>query len=205
MIREFIVPCKINLSLEVLFNRQDGYHELNTVFYRVMEPHDVISVTESEFFRFTCSDASLATGDNLIMKAAHAWSNASGKALPNIHVHLDKRIPMGAGLGGGSSDAAMMLQILDDDEALGEDELRKLVASIGADVPFFLSKEKAAIARGIGDILTPIDMDLNASLLIIFDPNIHVSTKEAYTGIVPNSVATNYSELFRDMKHIAAL
>jgi 4-diphosphocytidyl-2-C-methyl-D-erythritol kinase len=140
--------------------------------------------------------------DNLVMRAAHAWHGHPGRELPNIHVHLDKRIPMGAGLGGGSSDAATILQILNDDEAISEAELQKLASSIGADVPFFLSNTKAAIASGIGDMLTPIDFDLNASILIVFDPSIHVSTKEAYAGITTNHVATNFAESFKEIKDL---
>jgi 4-diphosphocytidyl-2-C-methyl-D-erythritol kinase len=204
MIREYIAPCKINLGLEVLFKRPDEYHELNTVFYRVMEPHDVIAVTDSEFFRFTCSDPSLATNDNLVMKAANAWRGHLGRELPPLHIHLDKRIPMGAGLGGGSSDAATVLQILNDDGAIGEQDLLKLAASIGADVPFFVLNTKAAVASGIGEALTPIDAHLNASVLIVFDESIHVSTKEAYRGLNLSAqpIATNYEDLFKSIESI---
>jgi 4-diphosphocytidyl-2-C-methyl-D-erythritol kinase len=198
MIREYIVPCKINLGLEVLAKRPDGYHELNTVFYRVMEPHDRITITESEYFHFTCSDPSLATSDNLVTRAANAWHRHLACALPNIHVHLDKRIPMGAGLGGGSSDAATILQILNEGNAIADDELLRMAASTGADVPFFLSNTKAAVATGIGEVLTPIELDLNASVLIVFDPSIHISTKEAYAGLklAKQPIATNFGDLF---------
>ena len=204
MIREYIVPCKINLGLEVLLKRADGYHELNTVFYRVMEPHDRITITESEYFRFTCSDSSLATNDNLIMRATTAWRSHFGRELPNIHVHLDKRIPMGAGLGGGSSDAATMLQILNEEDAIADEEMLKIASSTGADVPFFVNNSKAAIASGIGELLTPIELELHASILIVFDPSIHVSTKEAYAGLqlAPQSIASNYEGLFKNIKSL---
>lgn len=205
MTTEYIVPCKINLGLEILAKRTDGYHELNTVFYRVLEPHDLITVRESENFQFTCSDPSLATSENLGMKAAAAWQKYLGCDLPNIHVHLDKRIPMGAGLGGGSSDAATMLQILNEHQTISESALARIAASIGADVPFFLSNAKAAIASGIGEELTPFDLDLSMTILIVFDPTIQVSTREAYAGVAMNPVATNYNELLKDTEDVRDL
>ncbi len=212
-IREYIAPGKINLGLEVLSKRPDGYHEINTVFYRVLEPHDVITVRDAEFFRVTCSDPSLASDENLMVRAAHKFASWSGLELPHIEVHLEKRIPMGAGLGGGSSDAAMMLKILSEYSPLASRRSGVLArregvgGEVGADVPFFLSGAKAAIATGIGETLKPIDFDLNAAVLIILDPAIHVSTREAYAGVrlSANPIATNFSDLFSDRNDVSDL
>ncbi|MDP4198241.1 MAG: 4-(cytidine 5'-diphospho)-2-C-methyl-D-erythritol kinase [Bacteroidota bacterium] len=196
-LREYIVPSKINLGLEILSRRPDGYHEINTVFYRTLEPHDVITVSDAEFFRITCSDPSLVGEGNLMYRAAHRFADQFGLELPSIEVHLEKRIPMGAGLGGGSSDAATMLSILSE-FSNGISVPAELTASIGADVPFFFTGAKAAVATGIGEQLTPIDFDLHAAVLIVLDPAIHVSTREAYAGLrLPlTPIATNFADLF---------
>ena len=196
--RLYIAPAKINLGLEILRRRDDaddgssGYHELRTILYRVLEPHDVMRVTPSEFFRFTCSDVSLPTDErNLVMRAARLFADSYGLDLPPMHVHLEKRIPMGAGLGGGSSDAATMLRILKDAMFPPGATAQMDTSKIGADVPFFYSGAKAALATGIGEVLTPIEMDLASSILIVFDPTIHVSTREAYAGLDPKKFRTS--------------
>jgi 4-diphosphocytidyl-2-C-methyl-D-erythritol kinase len=188
-IQRYIAPAKINLGLRVRGRRADGYHEIDTIFYRILEPYDSIEVTESEAFRFTCSDPKLPTdGRNIMMRAAHIFARSRGVNLPPVHIHLEKRIPMGAGLGGGSSDAATMLQILIDGYALNDkfgirDDFGQLGTNLGADVPFFVSGAKAAHATGIGEILSPIELDLACSILVVFDPKIHVSTKEVYQSL----------------------
>ena len=202
-IGRYIAYSKINLGLEVLRKRDDGYHEINTLFYRVLEPHDSISVEEFDVFQLTCSESSLPTDSrNLMMRAANKFSEAFGLPLPPIHVHLDKQIPMGAGLGGGSSDAAIMLEILRDrsDAPPSMSDLMKLAATIGADVPFFLSGEKAAVAQGIGEKLAPITIELACSVLIVKDPSVQVSTREAYRtlSVNPESKPTDYFALFEE-------
>jgi 4-diphosphocytidyl-2-C-methyl-D-erythritol kinase len=200
-IERYIAYSKINLGLEVLRKREDGYHELNTIFYRVLEPHDSISVEQSDVFQLTCSESSLPTDSrNLMMRATNVFTKEFGTPLPSIHVHLDKQIPMGAGLGGGSSDAAIMLEILHDksDTPPSMHDLMKLAATIGADVPFFLSGEKASVARGIGEQLSSISLELDCSILIVKDPSLHVSTREAYQAlsIKLESKPTDYFALF---------
>ena len=185
----YVAPAKINLGLTVHGRRPiDGYHELETVFYRVLEPHDTLTVTPSAFFRFSCSNASLPVDDrNLVMRAANLFAETLGVPLPAIDVHLEKRIPMGAGLGGGSSDAATMLQILEEQTpGCGPGAIRKISdigRRLGADIPFFLSGAHMAHATGIGETLTPIDLELGRSILILFDPKISVSTKDAYADL----------------------
>jgi 4-diphosphocytidyl-2-C-methyl-D-erythritol kinase len=119
-----------------------------------------------------------------MVKAAHAYTERAGCPLPKIEVHLEKQIPTGAGLGGGSSDAATMLEIMQDYAGgIDNDTLSKLGAQIGADVPFFMIGGLAAAAQGIGDELTPIELEIEHSILIVKDPQIFVSTKEAYEGL----------------------
>jgi 4-diphosphocytidyl-2-C-methyl-D-erythritol kinase len=209
-IKRYTAPCKINLGLEVLYKRGDGYHELNTLFYRVLEPHDSVVVTPSEFFRLTCSDPTLPIDSrNLMMRAANAFQKLTEKPLPPIHVHLEKHIPTGAGLGGGSSDAAIMLQILSDRSEVApyRKDLIHLATQIGADVPFFLAGDKAAMARGIGEKLTPLDFDLSAFVLIVMDPEIHVSTKDAYASLSPNPSPrnTDFESLFEETPPLSQL
>ncbi len=198
-----IAHSKINLGLEVLHKRTDGYHEINTVFYRVREPHDELQITRGGFFRFTLSGAELpADESNLVLRAAHAFERWTERPLPPVHMHLHKQIPMGAGLGGGSSDAAAMFAFLSEEHRLNEAERRELIrfsANTGADVPFFLSGSRAAVAHGIGEILEPIALEIPASILIVIDPGIQSSTREAYAALSPEvgRRGTNYAEFFR--------
>jgi 4-diphosphocytidyl-2-C-methyl-D-erythritol kinase len=189
MLQTILVPAKINLGLEVLYKRPDGYHEINTLFHRVSEPHDTITVTRSGFFQLTCSIDLPDNGSNIMIRAAHEFEKVTGQPSPRIHVHLDKQIPIGAGLGGGSSDAAAMLQILRDqsENPPAISDIMAIAAKIGADVPFFLIEETAAQASGIGEKLSPITSPLfrkvAPSILIVVDPAIQVSTREAYAAI----------------------
>ncbi|HWF44178.1 MAG TPA: 4-(cytidine 5'-diphospho)-2-C-methyl-D-erythritol kinase [Candidatus Kapabacteria bacterium] len=204
----YVAYAKINLGLEVLGRRVDGYHELNTLFYRVMEPHDSISVEQSDIFRLTCSDSALPVDSrNLIMRAAEKFAERFGVELPSLHIHLEKHIPTAAGLGGGSSDAAVMLEILCDqiEKLPATSELMEIAASIGADVSFFLSGEKAAVAHGIGEKLAPMELELGCSILIVKDPAIQISTREAYEGIhhKHDAKATDYFTSFEVMPSIA--
>ena len=210
MLETYVAPAKINLGLEVLYKRPDGYHEINTLFCRVAEPHDVISVTRAGFFQLTCSDATLPTDSrNLMMRAAEEYAKLSGTALPRLHIHLEKNIPIGAGLGGGSSDAATMLHILKDWNAsvaenieassiIENEEFLKLATKLGADVPFFFSNANTAQASGIGEKLMTLDVKFGTSILIVFDPQIQISTREAYALLTPGEEprALDYIKFF---------
>ena len=204
--------AKINLGLEVLSERLDGYHEISTLFLRVSEPHDRLTVTRAGFFRATSSDPSLPMDDaNLVLRAARGFEQLTGAPLPTLLVHLEKRIPMGAGLGGGSSDAAAMLQLLREHTRaqhplLAEGELLNLAAKIGADVPFFLTGAHAAAARGIGEILTPIEVKMPGSILIVVDPAVHVSTREAYAMLspTPKAPSVDYAKFFETPRKLKA-
>jgi 4-diphosphocytidyl-2-C-methyl-D-erythritol kinase len=188
-------PTKINLGLEVLRQRHDGYHEINTLFLRVPSPADTIEVTPSDEFRLTISDPSLPIDENnLVMKAVRAFSRASELPAPPLHLHLNKQIPMGAGLGGGSSNAATALRICNNFYGTPTDSatLLDISASVGADVPFFVSDSRVAVAGGIGDVLTPVEIDLPYWLLIVKPESVSISTRDAYAAIKPkNSEGTD--------------
>ena len=189
-------PAKINLGLHVLRRREDGYHDIETVFYRIGWS-DEISVGPAEGLSMTCSDPNLPTGgDNLCMQAAHRLQEACGVER-GARLHLDKHVPYGAGLGGGSSDAATTLQLLTRlwDLDVSSPELREIGAQIGSDVPFFLFDAPVAAATGRGDELeivygadgSPLDLlDLEAFSLVVVVPPVEVSTPEAYGMVTPD-------------------
>lgn len=181
--------CKINLGLRITSKRPDGYHEIETIFYPVFRLSDVLEVHHS-----LGSDIELEQGgmkvdcraeDNLVVKCyrrmKERYPNVGG-----VQVRLEKRIPFGAGLGGGSSDAAYMAYAVNELFSLGltREELAAEVRELGADCPFFLYNTPC-YATGIGEILRPIDLSLRGMRLIMLKPDVYVSTREAYAGITP--------------------
>ncbi len=175
-------PAKLNLSLRILGKRPDGFHEIDTLMVKLPGLSDEITVEPAEAFRFTCSDPSLPTdGENLVVKAARALSGKSGRAL-NFHIHLEKRIPHGAGLGGGSSNAATILLGLNErlETPLPIVELHEIAASFGSDVPFFLY-EGAARCTGRGEIIKPADSPPPYKV-VLFKPRFSVPTPDAYSN-----------------------
>ena len=181
-------PAKINLGLHVLRKRPDGYHDIETVFIRIPWA-DVLRAEPADDLRLTCSDPNLPTdASNLVMKAARELSDGQRGA----DLHLEKHLPIGAGLGGGSSDAATALTALNDLWDLGRsrDDLFEVAARLGSDVPFFLGPE-AALGTGRGEYLEPlIDPETDEPyrppfILVVAAPTIHVSTPEAYGLVDP--------------------
>lgn len=177
-------PAKINLSLRLLGKRPDGYHEIETLMapitladeLEISHAHDVVPGNVT----LLCNDLSLPTGpENLCVKAAHSFQEASGIKEP-IAITLLKKIPHGAGLGGGSSDAAAVLRGMNVlfDEPLVAEELHQLAASLGSDVPFFL-QEKPAWCRGRGEQLIEAPSLPTWSLLLI-KPPFSIETAWAY-------------------------
>ena len=177
-------PAKINLHLEILGIRADGFHELRTLFHSIPMPCDIITIEPGvdEHFFIRCPERpELETTSNLLYKAWKRFGEVSGFK-PGIFVTLTKRIPMGGGLGGGSSDAAALLKWLNSeagDKAIPHDAMITLAASLGADVPFFLM-DGPAWAGGIGEKLVPADIDLSGMTLILACPDIHVDTAWAF-------------------------
>jgi 4-diphosphocytidyl-2-C-methyl-D-erythritol kinase len=192
--------CKINLGLHVVRKREDGFHDIETLFYPVFWK-DILEVTDGIKGEFDLEISGLnISGDlnsNLIYKA---WKLIkSDHSIPPILVHLHKIIPMGAGLGGGSSDAAFMLKLLNLKFNLGisEEKLREYAAQLGSDCPFFIDS-KPAMATGRGEVLTPVDIDLsNYQIVVVMPNNISVGTAEAYSWVKPKQPASSISEIIR--------
>lgn len=181
-------PCaKINLGLNIVSRRDDGYHCLETVFYPI-RIHDEIEIQSIDGQPATCLlsiEGTPIKGDaekNLVVRAYRALSAVH--PLPPASITLHKQIPMQAGLGGGSADAAFTLTLLNDmfKVGLGFNELRQIAARLGADCAFFIEPQPA-YATGIGEVLTPIELDLSRYEMLIVKPPVAVSTREAFANI----------------------
>ena len=178
--------CKINIGLRVVRKREDGYHDLETIFYPVMGLHDELEVVPSSKFEFIQEGLAVdcKPEDNLIVKC---FLNMKAKypQVGDVRIRFKKNIPFGAGLGGGSSDAAHMAIAMNEIFALGltREQLADEVRSLGADCPFFVYNTPC-YAEGIGDKLSPISLDLSGLRLVMIKPNCGVSTREAYGGII---------------------
>lgn len=170
-------PAKINLCLNIVGRRPDGYHELQTAF-QLLDFADQLTFSASEKLEVSGFDA-IEVEQNLVYRAAKLLSPRA-KRVPTVKIEVEKVIPMGAGLGGGSSDAATTLVALNElwQCGLSEQELCRLGRSLGADVPVFV-QGNSAWGEGIGESLTPLNLPYQAYLLVY--PNCHVGTKEIFT------------------------
>lgn len=179
--------CKINLGLYVLNKRTDGYHSLSTCFYPVPWT-DVLEIIESNQLRFTTSGIVIpgSPNTNLCWRAYELV--AQKRSIPPVHIHLHKVVPMGAGLGGGSSDGAFTLRLLNDKFKLdfSKGELMEMASQLGSDCPFFVQDEPQ-VGSGRGEILEPISLSLGGTFIVMVKPDIHISTKEAYSNMVPKA------------------
>ena len=175
--------AKINLGLNVLRKRVDGYHDISSVFYSVKGCFDILEVIKSEDFEFTDSGIKVPDGENICVKAWKLFR--SDFKISNVKIHLHKQIPIGAGLGGGSADASFTLKALNELFKLNltNVQLEKYALQLGADCPFFI-ENKPKLVEGTGDKLTNIDLDLSGYEIKFVNPGIHVSTKEAYSNVV---------------------
>ena len=189
--------CKINVGLRVVRKRPDGYHDLETIFVPIYGLHDELEVIINDemsaatplndgfIFRQEGITVDCKPEDNLIIKC-YRQMKAKYPQIGDVVVRFKKNIPFGAGLGGGSSDAAHMAIALNELFCLGltKAELAAEVAPLGADCAFFIYNVPC-FAEGIGDKLTPIDLDLKGTRIVMIKPDEGVSTKEAYSGIKP--------------------
>lgn len=176
----FHAPAKLNLSLRVLSRRDDGFHSLDTLMVRLPGLADWLEFSPAEEFSFTCSDLSVPVDEgNLVVKAIRGWEAALGQKC-RFHVHLEKRVPHGAGLGGGSSDAATALMAADElhGHPLGVKRLIEIAASIGSDIPFFLMPG-AVRCTGRGEILEAVAPPPSLPVLLL-KPGFGVPTPDAY-------------------------
>ncbi|NLJ01587.1 MAG: 4-(cytidine 5'-diphospho)-2-C-methyl-D-erythritol kinase [Bacteroidales bacterium] len=226
--------AKINIGLHIISRREDGYHNLETLFYPIglKDALEIIPTRETKGSHPAQEQANkkrvitrvtgLSTGpepwvsdadtkyrlfqtglqlagnpeDNLVIKA---WQlMATHRTLPPIDIHLLKKIPSGAGLGGGSSNAAFMLQLLNNNFSLGlsNDELAGMAATLGADCAFFI-RNQPALASGIGDVLEPFDLDLSGYFLLLVKPDISIATKEAYSLVTPKIAELSLREIVK--------
>ena len=180
---QVLAPAKINLSLKILGRRDDGFHEIETLIVPISlcDRVEIKKTDCDDGIQFACDDPSVPAGDdNLIVRAAESFF-AGTKLKRSVSIHLRKRIPHGAGLGGGSSDAASALLALNNlfETNLPREALAKIAETIGSDVPFFIF-ESAAICKGRGELVTPFRLKGKLSLLLL-KPQFGVSTAWAYT------------------------
>ena len=179
--------CKINLGLHIISRRPDNYHDLETVFYPInfTDALEIIS-SERNTNEFTVTGLNIGSDQtNLCYKAYHLLKN-DFPGLPFIKMHLHKAIPVGAGLGGGSADAAFTLKLLNEKYLLGlsDEELKNYALWLGSDCPFFLYNEPC-FASGRGEQLEPLHLSLSSYKLMLINPAFHIDTPWAFSQIKP--------------------
>lgn len=187
--------AKINLGLNIVEKRADGYHNLETIFYPVGWK-DALEVIPADAVSLTISGIPIAgeAEKNLVMKAYRLLRE--DYQLDNLAICLRKNIPFGAGLGGGSADGAFMLSLLNRyfNLQLTEEELAAYAVRLGADCPFFVYN-RPVFATGIGDVIEPIEVGLGDNRIVIVKPDVAVPTAEAYSRVVPRRPAISLKTL----------
>lgn len=196
------VNAKINLGLNIVRKREDGYHDLETIFYPVglhngtpenPQPFcDILEIlpgSDETKFHFSGNKIDCPPEKNLVVKAADIFADelkSRDIPLQPFDIHLDKHIPDGAGMGGGSADASFTLKLLDElcGNILQEDVLIKLAGKLGADCPFFV-KNHPVYAEGTGDRMQSVNVDLSNKWVLIVKPPVFISTKEAFSNVTP--------------------
>lgn len=202
------VNAKINIGLQIVKRREDGYHDLQTVFYPVglyagtpgnPDPFcDILEIIPSEKncveFEFTGRKVDCPLEKNLVCRAAHLFWKAKETSLRRcigsngLRICLDKHLPDGAGMGGGSADATFTIttlnSLLDEGSRMSEEEMAAMALQLGADCPFFVYN-RPMYGEGVGEKLTDIPLDLSGYWFLIVKPRVFVSTKEAFAGIIP--------------------
>ncbi len=194
-----LVNCKINLGLQIFRKRDDGFHEIHTVFYPTDFFTDNLTIEPSEEeIEFVCQSAQDIgpAEDNLCVKAFRMLQADFG--IRDVKITLEKGIPSGAGLGGGSADAAFTLKMLADHFQLpvSRQQLMEYAGRLGSDVPFFINNTPM-YATGRGEILEPIDLDLSDYNIYIVKPDFSVSTREAYAGVTPKVPVLDVADIIR--------
>lgn len=192
--------AKINLGLNITAKRPDGYHNLETVFYPVpiedaLEIHVQHNSTDKKFALHQAGmEITRNAEDNLVVKAYLLLDKEFN--LPPVDIHLYKHIPSGAGLGGGSSDAAFMLKLLNErfELKLTNEKLEEYAATLGADCAFFI-KNTPTYAEGIGNIFSPLSLSLKGYQILLVKPDIFVSTREAFSLVRPHKPEYSLKEI----------
>lgn len=190
--------AKINLGLQILKKRADGFHEIKTCMYPIAV-QDALEIHEDTAFSFEQSGKVLDNkpAENIVVKT-YEFLKRKFPDLPPVRMHLLKNIPFGAGLGGGSADAAFAMRALVELFKLNINtaEQEKLIAEIGSDCAFFI-QNKPALASGRGEKLEAIDLDLSAYSIQLIAPQIHVSTATAYSGVQPKESPTALEDILK--------
>jgi 4-diphosphocytidyl-2-C-methyl-D-erythritol kinase len=191
--------CKINLGLNVVKRRADGFHDIESLFFPVplCDALEIVPTNDASY-SFTSSGLEIPgdPGQNLCVKAYQRLQKDFD--LPAVKMHLHKVIPMGSGLGGGSSDGAHVLKLLNElfDLQLNAGQLIRYAGEIGSDCAFFIENHPQ-FASGKGDCLEPAEVDLHGWHLVVVMPGVHVSTPEAYKMVKPNTPEHILSEVIR--------
>ncbi len=182
--------AKLNLGLNIIRKRDDGFHDLETVFYP-LSIYDALEINTRNsgskiHFSSSGNDIDTPADQNICLKACHLLKK-DFPDLPPVSIHLHKNIPIGAGLGGGSADGAFTLLLLNKKFKLGlsQEQLVDYALKLGSDCPFFIIN-KPCLARGRGEIMTEIALDLSAYHLVVINPGIHISTANAFKDIIPS-------------------
>jgi len=194
-------PCKINLGLRITGKRSDGFHAIDSVFYPVpwfdvlefVEATDVLRINHSMTLSGIIPDGN--PDQNLVLKACGLLKDA-GYSIPALDIFLYKSIPVGAGLGGGSSNGAGMLNALNSffDLKIGKDKLLDFAAMLGSDCPFFVFNTPCYVT-GRGEVLEPLSLSLKGCFLVLANPGIHISTAEAFRSININETITSCKQI----------
>ena len=191
-------PAKINLGLHVLYKRSDGFHEIESVMYP-LPFYDVLEILPAQKNSFQQSGIIFADTNekNLCEKAVDLMQSKFNT--PPVSIHLRKQIPVGAGLGGGSADAAYVILALNQLFSLGLSnlEMEEIAATLGSDCPFFI-QNKVRMVSGRGEILSDVDCDLSEYFLVLLNPKIHISTKEAYSKVLPKENELNIASILQE-------
>ncbi len=190
--------AKINIGLNIISKRPDGYHNLESIFYP-LGINDALEVIEADGLKFSSSGINIPgnADDNLCLKAYHLLKKDFTE-LPPVNIHLHKHIPIGAGLGGGSSDASFFIRLLNQKFSLGMEnsKMEQYASKIGSDCAFFI-QNKPAYATEKGDQLSLLDLDLSNYFLVLVMPDVQVSTAEAYQGVRAAPVSVPLSRLIK--------
>ena len=194
--------AKINLGLNIVEKRPDGYHNLETIFYPI-NLQDALEVTRREnndkeyTLHISGSPLEGEPEDNLVVKAYKLLKKDYPGLLP-VDIHMYKHIPAGAGLGGGSSDAACMIKLLNDKFSLGlsTERMEEYAVRLGADCAFFI-RNKPVFATGIGNLFEPVELSLKGYHIILIKPDIFVSTRDAFAEIKPVRPAVSLKEIVK--------
>jgi 4-diphosphocytidyl-2-C-methyl-D-erythritol kinase len=183
--------CKINLGLHITGKRNDGYHDLETVFYPIPfnDGLEIIRNNDSDHTGLTLSGLPIesTTNDNICYKA-YSLLKKDYPTLPSLKIHLHKVIPTGAGLGGGSADGAFTLRLINKKFNLGlsDEQLIDYALQLGSDCPFFITN-KPAYATGRGEKLEPVKLDLSNYSIVLINPGIHINTGWAFSRITAST------------------